>query len=496
MKKLFQTLATFSLRPSLANRTGSRSTAARHASRRFRPRLETLEDRALLTAYTAATAADLVADINAANKAGGASTIALTAPTTSPYILSAVDNNTNGANGLPVIGTNNAVNVTIIGNGDTVERNPATGTPAFRLFNVAGGSSLMLESVTLENGLAQGSGASAEGGAIYNLGSLTLIGATLQGNTAQGTNGAGGLITKVVPTNFQPSSLNGQAGGNAAGGAIWSSGSVTLEGGTVLEQNQALGGQGGASGSTPMTLGNGGAGGSASGGGLDEAGGSVTIDNATLAENAASGGAGGDLVRGVNIVDHAPIWVRAGAGGAGDGLCAAQGTLNVSSVVVQANHAFGGNGGSARYSGPLHGSAAFGGAAYGGGIDFVGGTAALDMTELLSNAAMGGTGGGSFTYGGHGGDAFGGGLYVAAGALTLTDDTVTGNEALGGFDGPSGSPTIYAGGAAAGGGIDIAAGATVSLDSSTLNDTANNNAGNYYYGVGISNINGTYILLP
>ena len=53
--------------------------------------LERLEDRTLLTSYTAATVSDLIADINAANKAGGTNTIALTAPTSSPYVLTAVD---------------------------------------------------------------------------------------------------------------------------------------------------------------------------------------------------------------------------------------------------------------------------------------------------------------------------------------------------------------------------------------------------------------------
>jgi len=64
----------------------------RAAARRFRPRLEMLEDRALLTAYTAATATDLIADINAANKSNGTNTIMLTAPSTSPYVFLAANN--------------------------------------------------------------------------------------------------------------------------------------------------------------------------------------------------------------------------------------------------------------------------------------------------------------------------------------------------------------------------------------------------------------------
>jgi hypothetical protein len=65
----------------------------------------------------AATASDLLADINAVNKGGGANTIILTAPTTSPYEL---------ATSLPTI----KKSVTIVGNGDTIERSTAAGTPA------------------------------------------------------------------------------------------------------------------------------------------------------------------------------------------------------------------------------------------------------------------------------------------------------------------------------------------------------------------------------
>jgi len=63
----------------------SRHTKAPASPRRsMRPRLEQLEDRTLPSSYTAATVSDLIADINAANAAGGTNTITLTAPTASP----------------------------------------------------------------------------------------------------------------------------------------------------------------------------------------------------------------------------------------------------------------------------------------------------------------------------------------------------------------------------------------------------------------------------
>src|SRR5262249_3102531 len=98
-----------------------------------RLRLEQLEDRTLPSAFTAFTVSDLIADIKAANNAGGTNTIRLTAPTTSPYVLTAVGNSADGPTGLPVISGGGkkvtADNLTIVGNGDTIERTTASGTP-------------------------------------------------------------------------------------------------------------------------------------------------------------------------------------------------------------------------------------------------------------------------------------------------------------------------------------------------------------------------------
>src|SRR6516162_1651353 len=90
--------------------------------------LEQLEDRTVPSNFTATTGGDLIADINAANQLGGSNTITLVTVPDSSFALYAVDNTTDGATGLPVIATND--NLTIIGNGNVIERSTAAGIPA------------------------------------------------------------------------------------------------------------------------------------------------------------------------------------------------------------------------------------------------------------------------------------------------------------------------------------------------------------------------------
>jgi len=460
---------------------GSGSRKSKTGSRkppRFRPQLEALEKRMLPSTFTAATASDLIADINAANKHGGANTIVLTAPTTSHYVLTAVDNTKDGATGLPVIMKGDAL--TVVGNGDTIERSTAAGTPAFRLLDVGNGGSLTLQNLALQDGLAFGSGVSADGGAIFNQGTLSLSGVTVQNNTAQGSDSAGVWNKKT-----------GQAppGADAAGGGIWSNGALTLQANTTIQGNQALGGQGGATYSSSATAGTGGngfgggvyqAGGSVTvtvsgailagntafggqggsadyaqqsvggnggggfGGGFYEAGGTANLTNTILSGNMAQGGAGGECYL------QYPAASGNGGIGAGGALYVAGGTLNLgdplgaSTVTVQSNLAQGGTGGY-DWNGYYSFSYAFptgrGGIGYGGGIYIAGGTATLAFADLWWNTAQGGTGGagGGDWGGGPGGNAYGGALdvagYAAGGALTLTNDSVTGNEVIGGQPG-------------------------------------------------------------
>jgi hypothetical protein len=187
--------------------------------------VEALEDRMVPSTFYAATESNLIADIKAANLQGGANTIVLTAPTSSPYLLRAVDNYTNGPNALPVIA--NGDNLTILtgngstnpGYGDTIDAGNAVrygtlvGNYHGRLFDVASGASLTLESVTLVNGFVLLGGrwdthnGGALGGAIYNQGTVVLSQVDFANNIVNSTGRAH----------------------RAAGGAIWSNGSLTVE---------------------------------------------------------------------------------------------------------------------------------------------------------------------------------------------------------------------------------------------------------------------------
>jgi len=305
----------------------SRNPRQQPARRATRLVLEYLEDRALPSAYSAASVSDLIADISAANTAGGKNTITLTALTTSPYALTTSNNNGNayGPNGLPVIAAND--NLTIIGNGDTIERTVGQ-YYSFRLFSVAPLGSLALENLTLKGGLAaRSTAAGLSGGAIYNLGTLTLSSVTVAHNQA-------GIAS---------------SGASAYGGAIWSNGSLTLENGTLLESNVASAG-GGGSFNFPEYPGPSWPPGHAFGGAVDIAGGTANITNTTFTGNLATanetGAFGGALyvAAGQVILTNATVnnnTARAYEGppsAYGGGLYVAGGTVTLANDTMESPH--------------------------------------------------------------------------------------------------------------------------------------------------------------
>src|SRR5882724_763497 len=134
----------------------------------------------------------LIQAINTANENGQENTIELEAGI---YSLTAINNMTDGPNGLPSItstltitgaelegvvrAAENELPPLPIGITTVIERNALGSPPPFRLFHVAAGGVLTLEVLTLRGG--DGS----LGGGLLNLGTLTIRDSTLVGNRAQ-----------------------------------------------------------------------------------------------------------------------------------------------------------------------------------------------------------------------------------------------------------------------------------------------------------------------
>src|SRR5215510_7674656 len=115
----------------------------------------------------------LINAITQANTNREANTITLAAST---YILTTVDNSTDGPNGLPsIIGV-----VTIQGvSAETTILGRDTRAPAFRLVHVEAPGTLTLQRLTLRGGEANGS----DGGALFNAGgTVAIISSSLSNN--------------------------------------------------------------------------------------------------------------------------------------------------------------------------------------------------------------------------------------------------------------------------------------------------------------------------
>lgn len=146
---------------------------------------------------------------------------------------------------------------------------------------------------------APSDGGSAIGGAIYNSGTLVLIGCTLLENAARG--GTGGSYIRSAPAflYLKEYLVNGATGGSGAGGAIYNAGTATCTECTMTG-NIASGGHGGhgglyRNGGDPVG-GTGGNGGNTDGGAIHSSGRTAPISfiSCTLSGNSAAGGLGGD----------------------------------------------------------------------------------------------------------------------------------------------------------------------------------------------------------
>jgi uncharacterized protein (TIGR03118 family) len=304
--------------------------------------------------------------------------------------------------------------------------------------NVSGGTLTLSHDVIADNQALGAAGGQAQGGGIYNTGTLTVDHSTFSGNMAQGgrvlttsgnTRGGGldsdlGATTTVSYSTFSDnraiggSGDPGIAGKNGSGGGLWNgNGSALTVSHSTFTGNQAHGGDGG----------DGQAGGDGDGGAIQNNSATlVVVDSCVFTDNLAMGGRGGD----------------GGSGGPGDG----GGLINVgirATAVTVRDSTFRGN----RAVGGAGGAGGTGGLGSGGGINnapMPGVLATLTVTDctLSDSEAEGGAGGA----GANGGDGFGGGLYVVGGTVTVSDCRITGNEAdgsAGSTDGQGGGGGLY-----------------------------------------------------
>ncbi len=238
------------------------------------------------------------------------------------------------------------------------------------------------------------------GGAIYNIGTSSIVTTTFDNNHANGgqggTGGAGGS------GGFPGIPGNGGAGQNGVGGAIFNAGTLTLDR-TTASANGATGGDSKAA--ANETAGK--AGGAAAGGAIYSAG-ELTVVNSTVANNTAKGGAGGNGGNGAFAKDGG-----AGGDGTGGGLYGGV-TVNLLNATIAANGASGGpggKGGSGSYAG-VEGPAGLG---RGGNIARPNGSFSI-ANSIIANPTTNGNCWNSVTDGGHNISSDGSCKFTAAGS--------------------------------------------------------------------------------
>ena len=269
-----------------------------------------------------------------------------------------MDNATDGGNGLPVIvNAATAGTLTINGNGATIARSSAGGTPSFRILDIASGGNLTLNNTVISNGNTSGSGggilnkgtlsvndsslelngASVAGGAISNNGTVTVNESSLINNAA--TVG-GGIANNSGTTNINSSTLFLNHAGETGGAIAVVGGSVTVSNCT-FENNTA----GVVTGSPGSVL---------NGAGIYNAA-TLIVSNTTMTGNSAAnlGGAIGNSSAGVLTISHSTLSINSAIYGGG-GIYSQSSSFDLGSTIVAGNTA---NTGSPDIAGTVHSDA-------------------------------------------------------------------------------------------------------------------------------------------
>jgi hypothetical protein len=254
-----------------------------------------------------ADVACLIAAINTANGTGADDTITLEAGT---YLLTAVDNETDGPNGLPSITSP----LTIRGAGadmSIIER--ADSAARFRILHVSAAGTLTLEGLTMKGGFlafdvngapALGGGGlfnvgtltishsaitdnlvdEGDGGGLVNAGTMTITDSTISGNHVAGDFGDGGGLVNAGTMTISDSTISGNDAGSGSLGGIDNRGLLTITNSTVTRNLADIIGGIGNDGTLTLMNSSIDRNGAVAIGGIDNRG-TLTITNSTVASN-------------------------------------------------------------------------------------------------------------------------------------------------------------------------------------------------------------------
>jgi len=219
------------------------------------------------------------------------------------------------------------------GNGITINANGNTvifdGGDSTRFFTVNDSASLTVNGLTLQNGY------DAIGGAIFNLGTVTISNSTLSGNSVSS---GGGAIYNNGTMTISNSTLSGNSP-SSGGGAILNNGTLTISNSTLSGNSADDGGaifNNGTLTISNSTLSGNSAG--ATGGAIFNLGGSMTISNSTLSGNSA-GSTGGAILNLVGSVTISNSTLSGNSAGSTGGAILNFDTVTISNSTLSGNSA-------------------------------------------------------------------------------------------------------------------------------------------------------------
>lgn len=272
--------------------------------------------------------------------------------------------------------------ITIIGNGATIQRDPAA-TNAFRLFDIGNGGKLAAGGLTIKGGNPTGDGG---GILVESGGTLNANGLSISGNTAN--RGGGVELNSGSTATIRATSIDGNTAGLAGGGIDNPGGSLTLNLSKLTNNTAGTPAVGGGGGGYDQDDGTGvitatiisGNTSAFAGGGIDHDGGPLTVSASTIANNRALG-----VPTGSN---------HPGGGGIWTGAFNASETTTINGTLITGNSATSGDGGGIRneFSGGLSLNASTlinntAGDQAGGLYNGVSSTAHLNMSTITKNSS-------------------------------------------------------------------------------------------------------------